>query len=653
MARFNKTLKTIMEAMNSTSKEKTKAYDTPATVLRVDGDTLWVHIDGGVDETPIKRTIDAKVGDVVQVRVGGGRAWATGNASAPPTDDTKAGIALEQTNAVSKTVKTVKTLVDRVTKIAGDTAQYFWHTQQGTDTGVHITEIPKEDFLADPENGGGNLLARSNGIAVRDGLDELATFSASSIRIGKQGEPNVETTPQGTTFNGTDGEVAHILSAGTFYETVENHGTSFDYSNTSVSTGSVNGDPIDFTVYSDVPQGTSISVNVKGSVAMTAIRTFDETKTITYGTSSVQELAELASGNNQVTYSLVYETPNRLYVKADYTGSYTILTGYVDIDSSYQRAIEGAMYSFQKDGKHGSDARGMGAFEHGLDNLVSGNASFASGKDNIVSGDNSCAFGEGNEASGDRTFVFGIGLSRSNPGLTLGRYNLDTGSNALVIGNGTSASPSNAFEVWENGKVNAHGYTIDKTVRGNTHAAALQSWFNSEKDSIVRNSLIPVYSSAYGNGSLCLGYFLTGYDTSPYGGFFVCHYNNARYVGIQNGTFTQYEITKTATSSRKTKENINPMTEDEAKKLYDLNVISFDYKKEYEDGKKNQFGLVAEDCDEVIPYAVYKPDDSEDSIWGIDYVKFVPYLIKNLQLHEQKINELEKEIEFLKHNRRT
>lgn len=196
MARFNKTLKTIMEAMNTSSKEKTKAYDTPATVLRVDGDTLWVHIDGGVDETPIKRTIDAKVGDVVQVRVGGGRAWATGNATAPPTDDTKAGIALEQTNAVSKTVKTVKTLVNKVMKIAGDTAQYFWHTQEGTDTGVHITEIPKEDFLADPENGGGNLLARSNGIAVRDGLTELAQFGAGLARVGQEDDSNVEITEE-------------------------------------------------------------------------------------------------------------------------------------------------------------------------------------------------------------------------------------------------------------------------------------------------------------------------------------------------------------------------------------------------------------------------------------------------------------------------
>ena len=78
-------------------------------------------------------------------------------------------------------------------QIAEDTNQYFWHTETGTDTGAHITEIPKEDFEADPANGGGNLLARSNGIAVRDGLTELATFSADGSQIGTDDYVRVDT----------------------------------------------------------------------------------------------------------------------------------------------------------------------------------------------------------------------------------------------------------------------------------------------------------------------------------------------------------------------------------------------------------------------------------------------------------------------------
>lgn len=180
----DKTLKQLVESIKQSGTPKTSAYDTTATVTRIENGTAWVHIPGGVRETPVKLTINAKAGDTVQVRVSGGRAFMVGNATAPPTDDHTAKQALAETRAVSKVVKAVQTVAEKAAKIAGNTNQYFWHTQEGTDTGAHITEIPKEDFLADPENGGGNLLARSNGVAVRDGLTELAAFLADTFHVG-------------------------------------------------------------------------------------------------------------------------------------------------------------------------------------------------------------------------------------------------------------------------------------------------------------------------------------------------------------------------------------------------------------------------------------------------------------------------------------
>lgn len=79
-------------------------------------------------------------------------------------------------------------------------------------------------------------------------------------------------------------------------------------------------------------------------------------------------------------------------------------------------------------------------------------------------------------------------------------------------------------------------------VSGSTHAEALKAYFNSYKASEPRNALVAHYSSAHSNGSLCMGYFLNGYDSGPYGGFFVCHYNWPRYVGISNGTYTQHDL---------------------------------------------------------------------------------------------------------------
>ena len=176
-------------AIRTTDNKKTAPYDTSATVTRIDGDTAWVHIPGGVEETPVKMTVKAKKGDSVQVRISGGRAWITGNHTAPPTDDSAADKAMQAAKAVANGVNRLRGAVKAVSRIAGNTAQYFWHTETGTDTGVHITEIPKEEFQADPENGGWNLLARSVGLAIRNGLAEILTLSGiDGIQIGEGDE---------------------------------------------------------------------------------------------------------------------------------------------------------------------------------------------------------------------------------------------------------------------------------------------------------------------------------------------------------------------------------------------------------------------------------------------------------------------------------
>lgn len=91
--------KSFSQAFRDASRKKTSGYDTQATVTRVDGKTAWVHIPGGVDETPVSLTINAKAGDNVQVRVSGGRAWLTGNTTAPPTDDVMAVAAVTKADS--------------------------------------------------------------------------------------------------------------------------------------------------------------------------------------------------------------------------------------------------------------------------------------------------------------------------------------------------------------------------------------------------------------------------------------------------------------------------------------------------------------------------------------------------------------------------
>ena len=92
----------VKEIASTMKQSKTKAYDTVAKVLRVDEKTAYVHIDGGADETPAQMAINCKTGDTVKIRVSGGKAWITGNITAPPTDDSVAESAQTAVNAVAK-----------------------------------------------------------------------------------------------------------------------------------------------------------------------------------------------------------------------------------------------------------------------------------------------------------------------------------------------------------------------------------------------------------------------------------------------------------------------------------------------------------------------------------------------------------------------
>lgn len=71
-------------------KEKRTGSDYIATVTSVDGQTAYVQIIGSdIVDTPVALTIDCNPGDTVRVRVADGKAWITGNDTAPPGNTKK------------------------------------------------------------------------------------------------------------------------------------------------------------------------------------------------------------------------------------------------------------------------------------------------------------------------------------------------------------------------------------------------------------------------------------------------------------------------------------------------------------------------------------------------------------------------------------
>lgn len=129
-----KLIKDLLDAFKASEKNKTTGYDTSATVKRIENGTAWVHIPGGVDETPAKLTINANVGDIVQVRVSGGKAFLIGNGSAPPTDDTTA---IKATKVANKAHRTALQASDEATEAwnyAGTAAEAAISAQTSADS---------------------------------------------------------------------------------------------------------------------------------------------------------------------------------------------------------------------------------------------------------------------------------------------------------------------------------------------------------------------------------------------------------------------------------------------------------------------------------------------------------------------------------------
>ena len=203
---MTRTMKDLLTAMRG--KPKPSGYDTSAEVMRVEGTVAWVHIPGGVDETPVKKTIDCKPGETVQVRVSGGTATLTGNETTPPTGDgaaiaaaTAAGLAqiraataaaaasaatqaAEQARREARAAQAdaetgisaaaqAQLAATAAQEVAGATASHFWADEQG----VHIASTPSDAST------GENVLVTADGFAIRHGEAPKAAWSADSIEF--------------------------------------------------------------------------------------------------------------------------------------------------------------------------------------------------------------------------------------------------------------------------------------------------------------------------------------------------------------------------------------------------------------------------------------------------------------------------------------
>lgn len=175
---LDKAIKDFIQIIQEAGNKGTSPLDAQAEVLRIDEDgTAWVHLPGGVDETPVRLTINAKVGDKVQVRLSGGRAWITGNQTSPPTDDKTAIVAKSLANTAGNRAKTAQKVADQA-QTSADNAQILADAAQGNALTAQETTGALDEDLND---------FKSNEYSqINDKVGELVNYKEENeIEVGK------------------------------------------------------------------------------------------------------------------------------------------------------------------------------------------------------------------------------------------------------------------------------------------------------------------------------------------------------------------------------------------------------------------------------------------------------------------------------------
>ena len=109
----------------------------------------------------------------------------------------------------------------------------------------------------------------------------------------------------------------------------------------------------------------------------------------------------------------------------------------------------------------------------------------------------------------------------------------------------------------------------------------------------------------------------------------------------QSGKITCVSLVQT--SSRKVKDNIEPMDPEEAYKILELVAVTFDYKNK--DLGTDKRGFIAEDVAEVIPELV--TPETEETTASLDYIEMIPYLQAVIKEQDKRIKALEDQVSQL------
>ena len=467
---INKLAKAVADILRRDDTDR--GYDTTAEVKRIEDGTAWVHFPGGEDETPVRMTVNANVGDNVQVRVSGGRAFIIGNGTAPPTDDRRAIIADENAHAAGAAAQSAIKDAARA-KEAADSAQQSADEAQQSATTANMAA-------------NGALLGLStvqDVIGVLTWAEQNAEYQLTADTEIIPGKVYWTRSGSGTSADPyvyTPVAVPVAADLGSYYEIVSVDEAMAEYINSHLALTDaglyVLKDGSGYRLrlsndgtYLESPQGYVVNQNTANG------------NTVRASNGTVIAHLGYGEGNAQSgTAEAPYYTLGIRKSGAD-IGNYSVVEGEENEASYYCAHAEGYETEASDTASHaeGSLTKASNVYSHaeGIFTTASGGASHSEGDTTTASGMNAHAEGGNTVASGWNSHAAGHGTIAQRAHQTVvGEYNvadtggsdaLDRGTYAFIVGNGTSDSArSNGFTVDWNGTGRFEGSVIAKDYTG-------------------------------------------------------------------------------------------------------------------------------------------------------------------------------------------
>lgn len=295
-------------------------------------------------------------------------------------------------------------------------------------------------------------------------------------------------------------------------------------------------------------------------------------------------------------------------------GSNTVASG---LNSVVWGAGNSSTASYSSAWGQNNQAKGTLSTAWGIDTEASGGQSTAWGLNTLAAGTRSTAWGYETVAHSANETVLGHFSTLYIP---FSQVNINGSDRLFVVGNGSSDNNrSNALTLLKNGKISI----------GNTNPAATLH----VKHNVLISGAQPTEGFRIENGGS--GNYYWTFHTLNSTGALAMYSSLSGSVGI--GYFSPADGSFLHLSSRGSKNNISPLSDDILSRVLRLKPVQYRYKHLSTD--MDHIGFIAEDVAEIFPQFT-EMVDVEQQIMAVDYTGFSVVAIKAIQQQQVVIDDL-------------